>query len=179
MYTRRGDRGETSLFGTTRVPKDSKVIEALGDIDELNSCLGVAVSKSTCLVITDALKQVQRTLTVAGIDLAASYPSARGADTLARTTRNHTNEIERKNRELHVVLPKLRGVLIRRGNELACQLYLATALCKRTAREIEQLGHDARFNPEIIRFFNRLTLLLFDLARYANVVDGVKEEIWA
>lgn len=178
LYTRKGDGGQTGLFGARRVSKDSPRVDAYGDIDELNSCIGLAISKSRREEISGALRDIQRMLFVAGADLATELPEEGAEDRIVRIGRDQTKMVEGRIDELYSKLPKLGKFILPGGTELAAQIHVARAVCRRTERRIVSLARREKINPEIIPFFNRLSTLLFDIARYANMVDGEKEEIW-
>ncbi|MBI3023142.1 MAG: cob(I)yrinic acid a,c-diamide adenosyltransferase, partial [Thaumarchaeota archaeon] len=119
MYTRGGDKGETGLFGARRVSKDSPRVEAYGSIDELNSCIGLAVSISRFKELTESLKKIQRLLFVAGADLATDVDVSGG-----RVPRIGKSDIERLEREIDSMqpkLPKLTKFILPGGSQLSAQ----------------------------------------------------------
>lgn len=175
MYTRRGDRGETSLYGAKRVAKDSPRVEAYGTIDELNSLIGVVVAESKGRTIASPLKEIQKLLFVAGADAAcelgasASIPRISGADTI---------ELEKMTDQLLVRLPTLRNFILPGGSPAGANLQLARSVCRRAERRILTASKSDEMNPELLPFFNRLSSYLFNLSRLANKKAGKKEDVW-
>ncbi len=143
-YTRTGDRGETGLYGGTRVGKENPRVEAYGAVDELNSQIGLARAIVKDAKTKKILKTVQEDLFTLGGDLASELVSAN----VPRISKSHVDNLEKTIDSIHVKLKPL-------------------ALAK-----IEAI------NPEAVPYVNRLSSLLFDLARAANQRDKVKEEEW-
>ena len=177
MYTRKGDKGQTGLLGARRVPKDSPRVEAYGTIDELNSCIGVAMAFCDNPEILLQLRDMQRLLFTAGADLASDTKSS--GNRLPRITTADTAKIEAAIDILLKRLPRLTNFILPGGGKVAAQLHLARSICRRAERRIVSAAKLEKLNPELIPFFNRLSTLLFDLARYANVVEGRKDDIWS
>jgi len=178
VYTRGGDKGDTGLFGAKRVPKDSTRIEAYGTVDELNSCLGVAISVCEKTEIVGELKSIQNLLFVAGGDLAAELPKDRTSDRVPRIGSGDTQRLERQVDELQAKLPRLTNFILPGGGRTSSQLHLARAICRRAERRVVALNRLEVINPELIPFLNRLSTYLFNLARYANASEGVSDEVW-
>ncbi len=178
MYTKGGDKGDTGLFGAKRVPKDSVRIEAYGTVDELNSCLGVAISFCEKPEIVTQLKSIQDLLFVAGGDLAAELPKGRTSERVPRIVSEDTQRLERQVDELQAKLPRLTNFILPGGSCTASQLHLARAICRRAERRVVALNRLEAINPELIPFLNRLSTYLFNLARYANVSEGIDDEVW-
>ena len=178
MYTRGGDKGETGLFGSKRVAKDSKRVEAYGTVDELNSCIGVAVSICAHDEIAAPLKWVQGRLFVAGADLASEAPSSGQKDRVPRVDGGDTKSLEEMVDLLRPNLSPLANFILPGGSSLSAHIHLARAVCRRAERSVVTLGTVEKINPELIPFLNRLSTYLFNLARYANVLEGKKDEQW-
>ena len=178
MYTRRGDKGETSLFGSRRVSKDSPRIEAYGSIDELNSCIGVAISFSTSESVSTLLKKVQKLLFVAGADLATELTARGAGEKIPRIRKEDTRWLEKESDELLTKLPPLKNFILPGGGQSAANLQLARSVCRRAERRIVAVGRVEAINPELIPFINRLSTYLFNLARYSNFIEGRQEEAW-
>ena len=172
MYTRRGDDGETSLFGPRRVPKDDARVEAYGTIDELNSAIGVAISVSKHASIRKPLTELQKLLFVAGADAANESKSG------PRITPKDTKKLEEMTDELLSSLPTLRNFILPGGTELAAQLQFARSVCRRAERRLVTAGKTQTMNPELKPFFNRLSSYLFNLSRKANSLSGKKDVPW-
>jgi cob(I)alamin adenosyltransferase len=177
LYTRGGDKGETSLFGAGRVPKDSPRVAAYGTVDELNSCLGVAIAACRHEAISKPLKRIQSELFVAGADLATKL-SVKGGARVPRIQKKDTQRLEKMVDELQVKLPRLRTFILPGGSELSSSLHLARAVCRRAERGVVKLGRSEKINPEMVPYLNRLSTYLFNLARQANVLEGFEDEAW-
>jgi cob(I)alamin adenosyltransferase len=178
VYTRRGDKGETSLFGPRRVSKDSPRVEAYGSIDELNSCIGFAISFSKVKGTSEQLKKVQRLLFVAGADLATEFAAPGEGEKIPRIRKDDTKWLEEANDDLSKKLPTLENFILPGGGRTSAVIQIARSICRRAERRIVTAGKVDEINPELIPFFNRLSTYLFNLARYSNFVEGKKEEVW-
>lgn len=177
MYTRGGDKGETSLYGPSRVPKDSPRVDAYGTVDELNSCIGVALAGCTHKEISKPLKRIQAELFTAGADLATELVPERGAG-VPRIEKKDTEQLEKMVDELQRKLPRLTSFILPGGSQLSSLLHLARAVCRRAERKVVALSRAEKINPELVPFLNRLSTYLFNLARYANILEGVEDEVW-
>ena len=175
VYTRRGDRGETSLYGPRRVPKDDQRVEAYGTIDELNSLLGVVVSQTKDRQISAALREVQGMLFVAGGDAACELGSPLKVPRISSTD---TARVEEMTDALLAKLPPLKNFIIPGGSQAGAAIQLARAVCRRAERKVVSASKRYEMNPELLPFFNRLSSYLFNLSRWANKKAGRKEEIW-
>lgn len=165
IYTKRGDKGETSLYDKNsrqniRVSKDSLRIGAIGAIDELNSYLGVASTN---------LKDIQRDLFTIGSILAGARLSFGKAK---------TKKLEKTIDKLEGKLPVLKNFILPGGTSEAAHLQYARALCRRAERELVSLSKTQDINPNILTFMNRLSDYLFMFARKANYDAKIKEETW-
>ncbi|MDA4125000.1 MAG: cob(I)yrinic acid a,c-diamide adenosyltransferase [Thaumarchaeota archaeon] len=175
MYTRRGDRGETSLYGPKRVPKDSPRVEAYGTIDELNSLLGVIIAQSKNRKINAELREVQRWLFVAGADAASEL----GVSTaVPRISSADTARLEIMTDRLLAGQPTLKNFILPGGSLVGANLQLARAVCRRAERRILTASKAEPMNTELVPFFNRLSSYLFNLSRSVNRKAGKKEDLW-
>jgi cob(I)alamin adenosyltransferase len=167
IYTRGGDHGETSLGDGTRVSKRDPRVDAYGEVDELNSLLGwaAAVEGSPKL-----LQRIQNELFDLGADLAT--PDQDGRERL-RVTQEQVDRLERECDAANAQLEPLKSFVLPGGRELAARLYLARAVCRRAERRV--LGVDGA-SPLVAVYLNRLSDLLFILARAANA--GAQETLW-
>lgn len=177
MYTRGGDKGETSLYGAGRVPKDSPRVDAYGTIDELNSCIGVAIAGCKHKEVSKPLKRIQAELFTAGADLATEI-GAKGGARVPRIKKKDTEELEKMVDGLQKKLPRLTSFILPGGSQLSSALHVARAVCRRAERRVVTLSRAEKINPELVPFLNRLSTYLFNLARYANVLEGVEDEVW-
>jgi cob(I)alamin adenosyltransferase len=169
IYTRGGDAGETSLGDGSRVPKSDPRIAAGGDVDELNSVLGWA------LAAADAgprvhLERIQNELFDLGADL--SVPFVEG-DGKLRVIQEQIDRLEGDCDEANAELEELKSFVLPGGNEYAARLFVARAVCRRAERTVLGVPH---VNPLVVHYLNRLSDLLFILARAGNV--GGAETLW-
>jgi cob(I)alamin adenosyltransferase len=176
IYTKRGDKGETSMYDEAstqrvRVSKDSLKVEALGTIDELNSFLGVTISFSNIPEITLYLKEVQRNLLTIGSITAGSK---------LKFTSLETKKIEKTIDKLEGDLPVLANFILPGGTTFSSHLHYARALCRRTERRMVSLSKVKRekVRPQILIYLNRLSDYLFMLGRYAVYEAKLDEEVW-
>ena len=179
IYTRTGDEGETGLFGGGRVPKDHPRVSAYGDVDELNAALGVARAAAPGGAHDALLEQVQRDLFSIGGYLATPDP-ARVAAALAKAELppDRIEEFERAMDAMDTELPPLRAFVLPAGTPQAAALHLARTVCRRAERSVVHLSHAAEIPPLFITYLNRLSDLLFTLARLANHRAGVADDTW-
>lgn len=179
IYTRTGDAGETGLFGGGRVPKDHARVEAYGDVDELNSCLGVVRSTQPVHFFDDLLETVQRDLFSLGGQLATPDPEkVKKALEKAELTPARIEAFERIMDESDRELPALNAFVLPAGTPKAAALHLARTVCRRAERNVVRLTHQAEIPELFIVYLNRLSDLLFTLARLANHRDGAGDVTW-
>ena len=176
IYTKRGDRGETSLFGGKRLSKDSLRIEAYGSVDELNSILGVVRSLRPHRELDTLLEQVQNELFVLGADLAT--PDTSSAKNVRRLQEQNVSQLEKHIDTLDATLTPLRSFILPGGGPVAAQLHVARTVCRRAERLVVRLGKKEKIGRPPVEYLNRLSDLLFVLARYANKLDGAVETPW-
>lgn len=175
LYTRRGDEGETSLYGSKRVPKDDPRVEAYGTIDELNSVLGVVVAGSTDEKLCSSLREIQRMLFVAGADAACEFKTSQS---VPRITSSDTAKLEEMTDVLLSKLPSLSNFILPGGSSTGAMLQLSRSVCRRAERRILTASRSQELNPELLPFFNRLSSYLFNLSRWANKRARRKEDVW-
>lgn len=174
IYTKKGDRGETALYdplarSNIRIPKDSLKVNAIGAVDELNSFLGIVLSKSEDVNLNNLLKEVQNNLFNIGATLAGakvSFPISK------------TKKLEKVIDKLEGRLPVLKNFILTGGSETAARLFFARALARRVERAIVALNREEEVRPEILIYLNRLSDFLFMLARGENARVKIKEESW-
>jgi cob(I)alamin adenosyltransferase len=174
IYTRTGDKGETGLVGGTRVPKDSIRVEAYGSVDEINSALGVAQSSLYDHEIVLVLEDLQRDLFVAGADLACD----RRVEEVPRITKERVLELERIIDRFESELPPLRTFILPGGGRAGASLHFVRAVARRAERRIVALSRKENINAELIPYINRLSDLLFVLARVVNHREKRTEVEW-
>ena len=177
IYTKTGDGGQTSLFDKSRVSKADPRVDAYGDVDELNACLGAARAACTAADLSDALAAIQRDLFALGARLAD--PSARIAERVTKATVRSTDveRLEHLIDTLEAELPPLRRFILPGGATCGAWLHVARTVCRRAERNVVGLGPGA-VEPLIVQYLNRLSDLLFVMARAANHRQGVPETEW-
>jgi len=175
IYTRTGDRGDTSLFGGQRVPKDAQRIEAYGTVDELNSALGIVRADGREPQIDDVLEQVQNRLFDLGADLATPRSLNKS---IKRISSKDTAALEKYIDLLEPKLKSLRSFVLPGGSPVAARLHFSRTICRRAERVIVRLSRNEDIGDEITVYLNRLSDLLFVLARYANRLADVAETKW-
>jgi len=178
LYTRAGDRGETALFGGDRVPKDHPRVEAYGSVDELNSALGVALSVIRQRRVAATLQSIQNELFNIGSELAAeSGPRAEKGRTFIDPD-GKVADLARLIDEYDAKLPPLRTFVLPTGSQAGALLHLARSVCRRAERAVVRLSRQEDVNPHFIVYLNRLSDLLFVLARYVNRAARKPETPW-
>jgi len=178
LYTRRGDTGDTGLYGSRRVRKDSPRVEAYGNVDELNSCVGLAASICNHEEISQDLKWIQGRLLVVGADLASETVNAEAESRVPRINMEDTQKLENIIDGLQTRLPRLTNFILPGGSVLSAHLHLARSICRRAERSVVTLAKVESINQQLIPFLNRLSTYLFNAARLANVLEGKEDEVW-
>ena len=176
IYTKFGDSGETALYGGTRIPKDALQIEAIGTVDELNAYIGYTQTLIDDTDLCDLMERIQNHLFSLGADLAT--PATHTKSTEMRISADFTTEMEKVIDTLSEELPPLTNFILPGGCQAGSVLHVARAVCRRSERCVVRLTREADVNPEIIRSLNRLSDLLFVLARVANHRSQIPEPIW-
>ena len=174
IYTRGGDAGETSLGDGSRVSKLDARIAAYGTVDELNSALGLVVAGDCPRDIRDAIRRVQNELFDLGADL--SVPMA--DDGRLRTTQEQVDALEVDCDRFNADLPELKSFVLPGGSEVAARLHIARTVCRRAERDALVASSVHALNPLTLVYLNRLSDLLFILARAANAASGDEEPLW-
>jgi cob(I)alamin adenosyltransferase len=183
IYTKTGDRGETGLFGGQRVPKDDARVEAYGDVDELNSVLGIVVAQLHAAgegALAAALGAVQSDLFTVGANLATPAPEdgGRPSSFIPGLREGRVEELEAWIDAAEGELEPLQSFVLPGGTAAASYLHLARTVCRRAERRVVSLSRQAHVGPEWITYLNRLSDLLFTLARLANRRAGVDDVPW-
>lgn len=181
IYTRSGDQGETSLGSGERVPKDHVRVEAYGTVDELNAVLGALVAQLSAAEPAPSwlplLRQVQNDLFDLGADLCRRLPVAPVPDTALRVRAEQVQQLEQAIDQLNADLPPLRSFILPGGNLAAAWCHLARTVCRRAERRVVTLSHQEPINPQVLSYLNRLSDLLFVVARVLNRESG-SEYLW-
>jgi len=172
IYTRGGDAGQTSLGDGSRVSKLDPRLRAFGAVDELNSCVGLALAAAPAAEIRDVLVRVQNEL----FDVGASFAVPWDREGRLRVEQGQIDHLEADCDRFNADLPELKSFVLPGGSELAARLHVARAVCRRVEREALAAAHDAELDPLALVYLNRLSDLLFILARAANA--GGEEPLW-
>jgi len=177
IYTRRGDDGSTGLFGGPRVRKDDLRVAAYGDVDELNSALGVAREELPEGDLRALLDELQSELFTLGAQLAT--PDAdKAPKEVPRISAQQIERLEREIDRLTEQLPPMRNFILPGGSRAGAALHFSRTVCRRAERKMVELAESAPVPPEALGYINRLSDLLFVMARAANLRAGGREIPW-
>jgi len=180
IYTRTGDEGETGLFGGQRVPKNHPRVAAYGEVDELNAALGLSVALGVDAGLAATLERVQAELFVVGADLATPPDAGErvGARPVPRVTEGMAAALEAEIDRYEEELPPLGSFVLPGGCPAGAQLHLARTVCRRAERAVLTASGRETLNPDVLVYLNRLSDLLFVLARAANHRAAAPETPW-
>ncbi|MBI4051426.1 MAG: cob(I)yrinic acid a,c-diamide adenosyltransferase [Elusimicrobia bacterium] len=177
IYTKTGDKGETGLIGGSRVPKNHPRVSAYGDVDELNSHLGTALSHLPKDSMYDPLKEhlseIQKDLFDIGAILAS--PKSTSQEIPVSKITKMEQEIDRYTQEL----PPLKNFILPGGCPPGAALHLARTVCRRAERSVVALSSKEKVTSSVITYLNRLSDFLFTSARWVNYKQGASETLWA
>ena len=176
IYTKLGDKGETSLFGGRKIRKDSLRIETYGTVDELNSVIGICRSLNTGQEVDRILEEIQHDLFTLGADLAT--PPVDGKSAAVRVRASDVARLEAHIDRIDPTLEPLKNFILPGGNRSAAMLHLARAVCRRAERLLVSLSHAEDAGEMPIQYLNRLSDLLFVLARLVNALGNTPEVKW-
>ena len=177
IYTRTGDSGDTALFDGTRVLKSDGRVAAYGDLDELNAWLGLVRAHLPDGDIAVQLQQIQRDLFAVGARLADPSHRIAGRVTKAAVTAEDVARLERWIDEYDASMPPLRRFILAGGVPAGAALHVARTVCRRAERAMVELG-DGAFENELLQYVNRLSDLLFTMARAVNHRAGIADLEW-
>jgi cob(I)alamin adenosyltransferase len=177
IYTRTGDSGETGLLGGRRVAKDAPRIETYGTIDELNALLGLARAEPLPRDVDDVLARLQRELFQVGAEVSSPDPAAQHTRSIGPS---HVRAIEGDIDRLESALSPLEHFIVPTGTRAAAALHVARAVCRRAERRLVAAiaRSDEEIAPVLSAYLNRLSDLLFVLARSVNAQAGQPEVLW-
>ena len=178
IYTKTGDKGETGLIGGTRVSKSALRVEAYGEVDELNAVLGYARARLADETIKEQLSAIQRDLFAIGAQLADPRGQIEKKAEKAGVNEARVKELEATIDRYDASLPPLRTFILPGGAEVGAILHLARGVCRRAERRVVALSKEAPLPPVLIAYLNRLSDLLFTIARAVNQKAGVEEIPW-
>ena len=177
MYTRTGDRGETGLFSGERVLKDSLRVEAYGTVDELSCWIGYTRSLIESDEIDAIMERVQQDLFVVGTELATRQKESHVQK--VQVTQDMVNRLEQEIDRLDAELSPLSTFIIPNGTGTAAALHVARAVARRAERRTITLAQEEGLNPPLVPYLNRLSSLLFVLARVVDKRAGIEEKNWS
>jgi cob(I)alamin adenosyltransferase len=181
IYTKTGDKGDTSLGDGSRVSKDHTRVAAYGTVDELNAVLGILQSSvahdGTASSVKELLRQIQNDLFDVGADLCVpSAPEEKAGERL-RVQPEQANRLETAIDRLNASLAPLTSFVLPGGHPAAAWCHLARTVCRRAERDVVTLARTEKINPAVVVYLNRLSDLLFVLARVLND-DGKGDVLW-
>jgi cob(I)alamin adenosyltransferase len=177
IYTKSGDQGETGLGDGSRVPKDHPRVAAYGGVDELNAVLGLLTAHQPDAPESDLLRSIQNDLFDVGADLCVPPPADEPAGAKLRVRPEQSARLEAAIDRLNAGLSPLNSFVLPGGRPAAAWCHLARTVCRRAERDVVTLSHQEPVNPEVVVYLNRLSDLLFVLARVYNN-QGKDDVLW-
>jgi cob(I)alamin adenosyltransferase len=177
IYTRTGDDGMTGLGSRQRVAKDSLRVTAYGTVDELNSLLGVALAASLCPRLTELLPTIQNELFHLGSDLCFTEEDKQQYQ-IPQISARHVQQLEQWIDEMTAVVGPLENFILPGGSLGSAHLHVARTVCRRAERDTVTLGRKEAIGPHVLPYLNRLSDLLFVMARYQNHHQAIPEPLW-
>ena len=182
IYTKTGDKGETALYGGTRVSKASARVESYGTIDELNSFIGFAKTEITDEIVLNQLKKIQFDLFTVGSESATPTDKLTLANGKSRLSlvisETEIEELENWMDDFEEELQPLQYFILPGGGKAATSLHICRTVCRRAERSLVFLNETEAVRPELIKYLNRLSDYLFVLARYMSKINNESEEYW-
>jgi cob(I)alamin adenosyltransferase len=178
IYTRTGDEGETGLFGGGRVPKTHARIEALGAVDELNAAIGWAVTQVAVGTTRQGLESLQHELFALGAEIGMPSEGGKARRDAPVVADAHVGALEDFIDSSEAELPELRAFVLPGGSAGAAALHLARTVCRRAERAVVHLGESEEVRGVVVAYLNRLSDLLFTLARLENQRAGTGDVEW-
>ncbi len=172
IYTKTGDKGETSLFGGKRVLKCEELVDVYGSIDELNSWVGYIASELDAPDIQQFLETIQSDLFTIGSTLAGWKGDLRAIEPRIAEMESRIDFMEKE-------LPPIRNFILPGGSPLGATTHITRAICRRVERQTVALAQKQPVDPIILKYLNRLSDLFFMLARFINSKAGKKETLWS
>jgi cob(I)alamin adenosyltransferase len=178
IYTRTGDEGDTALFGGGRVAKSHARIEALGAVDELNAAIGWAVTQVAEGPARERLEGLQHELFLVGAEIGTPAEPGRARPSTPVIGEERTAALEAWIDEMDKELPALKAFVLPGGAPRAAALHLARTVCRRAERAVVRLGEAEPVRGTLVAYLNRLSDLLFTLARWENLRAGAGDVEW-
>ena len=182
IYTKTGDKGETSLYGGTRVSKAAARVESYGTLDELNAFIGLAKAEISDEKVLSQLQKIQFDLFTVGSEAATPTDKlilANGKNRLdLMISEKEILELEHWMDDLDAELEPLQFFILPSGGKAAASVHVCRTVCRRAERAMVYLNETEEVRPELIKYLNRLSDYLFILARYISKISGEKEDYW-
>ncbi|MEZ7508518.1 cob(I)yrinic acid a,c-diamide adenosyltransferase [Cloacibacterium sp. Arc13] len=182
IYTKTGDKGETSLYGGTRVSKAAARVESYGTLDELNAFIGLAKAEISDEKVLNQLQKIQFDLFTVGSEAATPTDKlilANGKNRLdLMISEEEISELEHWMDDLDAELEPLQFFILPSGGKAVACIHVCRTVCRRAERAMVHLNETEEVRPELIKYLNRLSDYLFILARYISKISGEKEEYW-
>lgn len=182
IYTKTGDKGETSLYGGTRVSKAAARVESYGTLDELNAFIGLAKAEISDEKVLSQLQKIQFDLFTVGSEAATPTDKMLLANGKSRLdlliSEEEIIELELWMDDLDAELEPLRFFILPSGGKAAATIHVCRTVCRRAERSMVFLRETEEVRPELIKYLNRLSDYLFILARYISKISGEKEDYW-
>ena len=182
IYTKTGDKGETSLYGGTRVSKAAARVESYGTLDELNAFIGLAKAEISDEKVLNQLQKIQFDLFTVGSEAATPTDKMFLANGKSRLdlliSEEEIMELERWMDNFDAELEPLQFFILPSGGKAAASIHVCRTVCRRAERTMVFLNETEEVRPELIKYLNRLSDYLFILARYISKISGEKEEYW-
>ena len=177
IYTRGGDKGQTSLGGGQRVDKDSLRVAGYGTVDELNSSIGVALAIGLVPELAEVLLQIQNELFHLGSDLSFREED-KAQFSIPQIEARHIDRLEALIDELTAEVGPLANFILPGGSPGSAQLHMARTICRRAEREVTALAREEAIGEYALQYLNRLSDALFVMARFENYRRGIPEPLW-
>jgi cob(I)alamin adenosyltransferase len=177
IYTKTGDQGETGLGDGTRVAKDHPRVAAYGSVDELNALLGLLLANHADTPEADLVRSIQNDLFDVGADLCVPQPAQEKAGERLRVKAEQVDQLEKAIDRLNERLEPLKSFVLPGGKPAAAWCHVARTVCRRAERDVVTLARTERINPQVVIYLNRLSDLLFVMARVLNG-DGKDDVLW-
>ena len=182
IYTKTGDKGETSLYGGTRVSKAAARVESYGTLDELNAFIGLAKAEISDEKVSSQLQKIQFDLFTVGSEAATPTDKMFLANGKSRLdlliSEEEIMELERWMDNFDAELEPLQFFILPSGGKAAASVHVCRTVCRRAERAMVYLNETEEVRPELIKYLNRLSDYLFILARFISKISGEKEEYW-
>ena len=177
LYTRKGDDGTTALSGGQRVPKDAVRVKAYGTVDELNAVLGMALASGLTDELVEPLRVIQNELFHLGSDLSFREED-KETYSVPEIEKRHVDKLERLIDGYVEEVGALQNFILPGGSVGSGQLHLARTVCRRAERDVVTLAREEGVGTYVVRYLNRLSDLLFVMARFENLRRDVSEPLW-